>query len=64
MLQESSNKGVWIDYVLVIPANQYSENILAEEPVDHTGTFIKECGQNHFFVNNFTEGKVIRYIVI
>ncbi|KAJ9580421.1 hypothetical protein L9F63_024397, partial [Diploptera punctata] len=55
-LKESSQKGVWLDYVLVIPAERYSENVLAEEPVDHTGTFIKECGQNHFFVNNFTEG--------
>jgi len=48
---------VWLDYVLVIPAEQYSENVLSEEPVDNTGTFIKECGHNHFFMDNFTEGR-------
>jgi laminin alpha 3/5 len=56
-LQEASRKGVWLDYVLVIPAEQYSENVLSEEPVDSTGTFIKECGHNHFFMDNFTEGR-------
>jgi hypothetical protein len=40
----------------VIPAEQYSENVLSEEPVDNTGRFIKECGHNHFFMDNYTEG--------
>jgi laminin alpha 3/5 len=58
-LQEASHKGVWLDYVLVIPAEQYSENVLAEEPVDNTGMFIKECGHNHFFMDNYTEGTAL-----
>jgi laminin alpha 3/5 len=58
-LQEASHKGVWLDYVLVIPAEQYYVNVLSEEPVDNTGTFIKECGHNHFFMDNFTEGRVL-----
>jgi hypothetical protein len=32
---------------------------LSEELVDNTGTFIKECGHNHFFMDNFTEGKTL-----
>jgi laminin alpha 3/5 len=59
LLQEASHRGVWLDYVLVIPAEQYSGNVLSEEPVDNTGTFIKECGHNHFFMDNFTEGRVL-----
>ncbi|PNF21652.1 hypothetical protein B7P43_G11263, partial [Cryptotermes secundus] len=55
-LKEASHKGVWLDYVLVIPAEQYSENVLSEEPVDNTGAFIKDCGHNHFFMDNYTEG--------
>ena len=41
----------------MIPAELYSDNVLSEEPVDNTGTFIKECGHNHFFMDNFTEGR-------
>jgi hypothetical protein len=51
---------VWLDYVLVIPAELYSENVLSEEPVDNTGTFIKECGHNHFFMDNFTKGRTFK----
>lgn len=43
----------------MIPAEQYSENVLSEEPVDNTGRFIKECGHNHFFMDNFTEGRAL-----
>lgn len=49
---------MWLDYVLVIPAEQYTDNILLEEPVDHTGTFIKQCGNNHFYMDTNTEGKI------
>lgn len=49
-------KGVWLDYVLVIPADQYSPKDLVEEPVDHTGAFINECGKNHFNVETSVEG--------
>jgi len=45
---------------LVIPAELYSDNVLSEEPVDNTGTFIKECGHNHFFMDNFTEGRTFK----
>ena len=53
---------MWLDYVLVIPAEQYPDNVLSEVPVDNTGTFIKECGHNHFFMDNFTEGRTFKIL--
>ena len=44
----------------MIPAELYSDYVLSEEPVDNTGTFIKECGHNHFFMDNFTEGRTFK----
>lgn len=53
---EGTGKGIWIDYVLVVPADQYNENILQKLQFDQTEEFIKKCGSNHFYVNVTEEG--------
>lgn len=53
---EGTGKGIWLDYILVIPADQYNENILQKLQFDQTEEFIKKCGNNHFYVNVTEEG--------
>ncbi|XP_051171945.1 laminin subunit alpha [Leptopilina boulardi] len=53
---EATGKGIWIDYVLVVPADQYNDNILRKLQFDQTEEFIKKCGSNHFYVNVTDEG--------
>ncbi|CAO1298214.1 unnamed protein product [Diamesa hyperborea] len=41
-------KGVWLDYILMVPADQFSEQLLQEEEFDQTKEFITKCGQDHY----------------
>jgi laminin alpha 3/5 len=50
------NRGIWLDYVLVIPADQYNEKILGKLQFDQTKEFIKRCGSNHFHINITEDG--------
>lgn len=49
-LQNERPKGVWLDYILIIPDDQFNENLLDEENFDQTKEFIQKCGQNHFHI--------------
>ncbi|CAG2053237.1 unnamed protein product [Timema podura] len=62
LCQEPNRRGVWVDYLLVIPAEQFTDRILREEPIDHTGRFINQCGKNHFYVDNTTDGMYLLYV--
>lgn len=42
------DKGVWLDYILLVPIEYYTERLLVEEEFDQTNEFLKECGQDHF----------------
>lgn len=50
------NRSIWLDYALVIPADQYNEKILAKLQFDQTKEFIKRCGSNHFHINATEDG--------
>ncbi|CAK9798131.1 Laminin subunit alpha [Anthophora quadrimaculata] len=54
--KESSGNGIWLDYILVIPTEQYNEKILKKIQFDQTKEFIKKCGYNHFHINITEEG--------
>uniref|UniRef100_W4VRR7 Putative response to misfolded protein n=1 Tax=Corethrella appendiculata TaxID=1370023 RepID=W4VRR7_9DIPT len=56
-LNNGQSKGAWLDYVLLIPAEQFNRDLLQEETYDQTKQFIHECGQDHFHmdVNNTSE---------
>ncbi|XP_026299731.1 laminin subunit alpha [Apis mellifera] len=54
--KESDGNGIWLDYILVIPAEQYNEKILKKIQFDQTKEFIKKCGYNHFHINITEEG--------
>ncbi|XP_050541070.1 laminin subunit alpha [Daktulosphaira vitifoliae] len=47
---------VWLEYVLVVPAQEYTEYIIKEQPFDYTGLFISKCGTNNFYMNSSTTG--------
>lgn len=49
-------QGVWLDYLVVVPVDQYNDDLLEEETFDQTKEFIKTCGQDHFYItHNATE---------
>lgn len=48
-----------MEYVLVVPAQEYSDSIIKEQPFDYTSLFISKCGNNHFYINTSTTGKSI-----
>lgn len=53
--QHSSRYGVYINQVLVIPAEQFNDDILKQDNLDQTGAFISKCGQNNFYLDPKTE---------
>ncbi|XP_058457360.1 laminin subunit alpha [Malaya genurostris] len=49
-LLNGATKGVWLDYILLVPADQFYEDLLHEETFDQTKEFIQKCGQDHFHI--------------
>lgn len=47
---------MWLDYVIVIPAEHYREGFLHEEPLDQTGVFISQCSKNNFYMDTDITG--------
>lgn len=54
--EADDDHGIWLDYLLVIPADQYSDKILSKLQFDRTKEFIKRCGSNHFHINITEDG--------
>ena len=51
-----TNTGIWLDYILIIPADQYNEKVLKKIQFDQTKEFIKRCGNNNFHMNVTEDG--------
>ncbi|XP_018008782.1 laminin subunit alpha [Hyalella azteca] len=47
-LKVPSHREVWADYALVVPATQYSSDLLHSLPRDNTAEFIEKCGKDNF----------------
>lgn len=45
------NKEVLLNYILVVPIDQFTPTLLAEETYDQTKEFIQQCGHNHFYIS-------------
>ncbi|XP_060535680.1 laminin subunit alpha [Cylas formicarius] len=54
--KQSGNKNVYLDYIIVIPVDLYTERNLEEEDLDRTGEFISTCGSNHFNIDTSHKG--------
>ncbi|KAL1517260.1 hypothetical protein ABEB36_001047 [Hypothenemus hampei] len=54
--KQPEGKNVYLDYLLVIPADLYHQRHLEEEELDRTGEFISSCGSNHFYIDTSREG--------
>jgi len=57
--QAEENNGVWLDYLLILPAKEYMDSLLNENRLDQTRQFIGECGSDYFSVNHTDEGRTI-----
>ncbi|CAL4059747.1 unnamed protein product, partial [Meganyctiphanes norvegica] len=55
-LKEPNHKSVWLDYVMVVPAAQYTQEMLHELLRDKTTEYISKCGTNNFYVDEDTSG--------
>lgn len=56
LLQDPNKKGVYLDYLLIIPSDLYNERILEEDTLDRTGEFVSTCGKNDFNIDTSEEG--------
>ncbi|EDV96510.1 laminin subunit alpha [Drosophila grimshawi] len=45
-------QGVWLDYLVVVPLDQYNDDLLVEETFDQTKEFIKNCGHDHYHITH------------
>ncbi|XP_030765960.1 laminin subunit alpha [Sitophilus oryzae] len=54
--KQPENRNVYLDYILVIPADLYNERSLQEEDLDRTGEFISTCGSNNFNIDTSHKG--------
>ncbi|XP_012267208.2 laminin subunit alpha [Athalia rosae] len=54
--KKGPGNGVWLDYILVIPADQRVDEIMQKIQFDQTKEFIKKCGNNHFHINITDDG--------
>lgn len=59
--QSNTNNSVRLDYVLIIPESKFKEHLITEEPMNSVDRFRKECGLNHFYMDNSTSGKLKNY---
>ncbi|XP_071808051.1 laminin subunit alpha-like isoform X2 [Asterias amurensis] len=48
---DGSEGEIWIDYVIAVPEDVYTTDILEEEPQDRAGEFIRKCGGNNFYIS-------------
>ncbi|XP_071954463.1 laminin subunit alpha-like [Antedon mediterranea] len=55
-LPNGDKRTLWIDYILAIPEDRYSEALLKASPQDRTGDFIIECGSQNFYISPSTTG--------
>ncbi|XP_043946347.1 laminin subunit alpha-5 [Protopterus annectens] len=53
-------KTIWLDYVLVVPAETYNSSCLTEEHLDKSYDFISNCGANSFYINQVTSSSFCR----
>ena len=57
ILQLGNEKDVWLDYVIVIPEENYSPEILNQLPRDMTKEFFERCGQNNMHIDPSETGE-------
>ena len=50
-LANGHDSGAWFDYVLFVPFDQFSNDLMEEETFDQTKEFIRQCGQDHFHIH-------------
>lgn len=51
-IPDDGDHNLWVDYILAIPADQFTDDVLIEIPLDRAGEFITYCGDNEFFISS------------
>lgn len=55
-IKTPEGKDVWLDYLLLIPREQYTKSLLTEDIFDQTKEFISQCGHDHFHISTNSTG--------
>lgn len=53
-LKSPANRTAWVDYVYVVPSDEFTSALLEESPIDLTAEFIARCGRNNYQVDRST----------
>ncbi|XP_066575649.1 laminin subunit alpha-3 isoform X1 [Amia ocellicauda] len=56
-LKVPQGKTLTLDYILVVPADNYTPDLLNEKPLDKSFDFINECGGNSFYIDPVTSSQ-------
>lgn len=50
-IEKPSKKNIWVDYLLAVPAEVFDPGMLVLTGHDKLEEFLKQCGQNAFFID-------------
>ncbi|MEE6464203.1 hypothetical protein FKM82_006212 [Ascaphus truei] len=53
-------KSLILEYILLVPADSYTQDLLHEKPLDKSFDFINICGENSFYINPVTSSEFCR----
>ncbi|MFT7812246.1 laminin subunit alpha-3 [Arapaima gigas] len=59
-LRVPRGKTLILDYILVVPDESYSPELLKEKPLDKSSDFINQCGADSFFINSSSASQFCR----
>lgn len=50
-LTAPANRSVWVDYVYVVPSQEFTAALMQESPIDMTSIFLARCGKNNLVID-------------
>ncbi|XP_053322196.1 laminin subunit alpha-3 [Spea bombifrons] len=59
-LEVPQEKSLILEYILLVPADSYTNDILQEKPLDKSFDFINICGENSFYIDPVTSTEFCR----
>ncbi|KAM8966898.1 laminin subunit alpha-3 [Pelodytes ibericus] len=59
-LEVPHEKSLILEYILLVPADIYTNDLLQEKPLDKSFDFINICGENSFYIDPITSSEFCR----
>ena len=60
-LKQPEDKTIWIDYVLIVPAEHFDPDILSLKKQDKISDFLSQCAKNTFHINSDEASGIISF---